>query len=131
MSKPIGVLISGLCEILGRSRNDEDKATILGAIEALAGTLDKSVGSAIAEKKRAPRRPTIMVDSASEATAPVKRKRRKISPQRSAELKLHGQLLGLLRQLSPRERENIAKIRKVKGLPEALRTAQALRAKSR
>lgn len=135
MAKSIGNIISGLCDILTRSKREEDKTVVLGAIEILAGSLDKAPAAPAPARKRrgrAPKAPKAVVPEVPTAPAkPADSQKRKMSPQRMAALKLHGQLLGLLRQMPAKDRENIKNLRAKKGLPEALKAAQALRAKRR
>jgi hypothetical protein len=66
--------------------------------------------------------------AALEAEAKPRRRKLKITPARRAALKLQGQYMGYMRQLKPRQRAQVKKIRAQKGIRPAIAAAKRLSA---
>ena len=75
-------------------------------------------------KRLVPLLATAMEGRASEGGRIIRRRR--ISPQRRRELKLQGRYIGYLRQLRPRERADIQKVRTRRGIEAAIRKARQM-----
>jgi len=141
MEKAVGKVIAGLVKMLDRVKDEEEKSTLLSAVGLLVGSfveaplaepVPKPVRRVRRTRKASARRQARVKKAAPKPVATETKKAKKpMSAERKAALKIHGSLLGYMRQLPVDQRNKVKALRMEKGPKIALTLAKSLAKKAK